>query len=76
MFSKPGAGPCIALHAPPTARDFFLANFYPYGQFREREREIGGWLGWWVGGWVGGWMEGWMDGCVDGWMCGWVFGWV
>ena len=31
--SRPGAGPYIALHATPTARDFFLANFYPFGPF-------------------------------------------
>ena len=30
---KPGAGPYIAMHATPTARDFFLANFYPSGPF-------------------------------------------
>ena len=26
---KPGAGPYKATHATPTARDFFLTNFYP-----------------------------------------------
>ena len=30
---KPGAGPYIATRATPTARDFFLANFYPSGPF-------------------------------------------
>ena len=30
---KPGAGQYIAMHATPTARDFFLANFYPTGPF-------------------------------------------
>ena len=30
---KPGAGPCIAMHVTPTARDFFLANYYPSGPF-------------------------------------------
>ena len=30
---KSGAGPYIAMHAMPTARDFFLANFYPSGLF-------------------------------------------
>ena len=29
----PGAGSYTAIHATPTARDFFLANFYPPGQF-------------------------------------------
>ena len=28
---KPGVGQYIAIHATPTARDFFLANFYPSG---------------------------------------------
>ena len=28
---KPGAGPYKATHATPTARDFFLASFYPSG---------------------------------------------
>ena len=28
-----GAGPCTATHAAPTARNFFLANFYPSGPF-------------------------------------------
>ena len=28
---KPGTGPYIVMHATPTARDFFLANFYPSG---------------------------------------------
>ena len=26
---KPGAGPYLAMHATPTARDFFLSKFYP-----------------------------------------------
>ena len=30
---KPGIGQCIAKHATRTARDFFLANFYPSGLF-------------------------------------------
>ena len=30
---KPGAGQYIAMHATPTARDFFLANVYPSGPF-------------------------------------------
>ena len=30
---KPGAGPYIAMHVTPTARDFFLANCYPSGPF-------------------------------------------
>ena len=30
---KPGVGQCIAIHAMLTARDFFLANFYPSGPF-------------------------------------------
>ena len=30
---KPGVGQYIAIHAMLTARDFFLANFYPSGQF-------------------------------------------
>ena len=30
---KPGVGPNIALHATPTARDFFLGNFCPSGPF-------------------------------------------
>ena len=30
---KPGAGPYMAKHATPTARDFFLANFYPSDPF-------------------------------------------
>ena len=30
---KPGAGLYIAMRAMPTARDFFLANFYPSGPF-------------------------------------------
>ena len=30
---KPGVGQCIAMHATRTARDFFLANFYPSGPF-------------------------------------------
>ena len=30
---KPGAGLCIAMHATPTARNFFLANFYPPDPF-------------------------------------------
>ena len=29
----PGAGPYIAMHATPTARDFFLVNFYPSSLF-------------------------------------------
>ena len=31
--SKPGVGQYIAIHATLTARDFFLANFYPPGPF-------------------------------------------
>ena len=30
---KPGVGQYIAMHAMLTARDFFLANFYPSGPF-------------------------------------------
>ena len=30
---KPGVSQCIATHATLTARDFFLANFYPSGPF-------------------------------------------
>ena len=30
LLLKPGAGPYIALHATPTAKDFFLANFLPF----------------------------------------------
>ena len=30
---KPGALPYIAMHATPTARNFFLANFYSSGPF-------------------------------------------
>ena len=30
---KPGAGQYIAIHAMPTAKDFFLASFYPFGPF-------------------------------------------
>ena len=30
---KPGVGQYIAVHATLTARDFFLANFYPSGPF-------------------------------------------
>ena len=30
---KPGVGQYIAIHATPTARDFFLAYFYPSGPF-------------------------------------------
>ena len=30
---KPGVGEYIAIHATLTARDFFLANFYPSGPF-------------------------------------------
>ena len=30
---KPGVGEYIAVHATLTARDFFLANFYPFGSF-------------------------------------------
>ena len=30
---KPGVGQYIAIHATLTARDFFLANFYPTGPF-------------------------------------------
>ena len=30
---KPGAGPYVAIYAAPTARDFFLASFYPSGPF-------------------------------------------
>ena len=30
---KPAAGPYMAMYAAPTARDFFLANFYPSGPF-------------------------------------------
>ena len=30
---KPGVGQYIAMHATLIARDFFLANFYPSGQF-------------------------------------------
>ena len=30
---KPGVGQYIAMHATLTARDFFLANFYPSGPF-------------------------------------------
>ena len=33
FLSKPGVGHYIAMHASPTARDFFLANFYPLGPF-------------------------------------------
>ena len=33
LHFKPGAGLCIAMHATPTAREFFLANFYPSGPF-------------------------------------------
>ena len=33
LLLKPGAGQNIAMHATPTARDFFLANFYPFGPF-------------------------------------------
>ena len=29
----PGASPYIAMHATPTARDLFIANFYPSGPF-------------------------------------------
>ena len=32
-FLKPGVGQYIAMHATLTARDFFLANFYPSGPF-------------------------------------------
>ena len=31
--SKPGVGQYIAIHATLTARDFFLADFYPSGPF-------------------------------------------
>ena len=30
---KPKVVQCLAIHATLTARDFFLANFYPSGQF-------------------------------------------
>ena len=30
---KSGAGPSITMHATPTVRDFFPANFYPSGPF-------------------------------------------
>ena len=30
---KPGVGQYIAIHATLTARDFFVANFYPSGPF-------------------------------------------
>ena len=30
---KPGVGQCVAMHATLTARDFFVANFYPSGPF-------------------------------------------
>ena len=30
---KPGVGPYMAIHATLTARDFFLAYFYPSGPF-------------------------------------------
>ena len=30
---KPGVGQCIGMHATLTARDFFLANFYPSDPF-------------------------------------------
>ena len=30
---KPGVGQHVAIHATLTARDFFLANFYPSGPF-------------------------------------------
>ena len=30
---KPGVGQCTAIHATLTARDFFLAYFYPSGPF-------------------------------------------
>ena len=30
---KPGIGQCIAVHATLTARDFFLADFYPSDPF-------------------------------------------
>ena len=33
LFLKPGVGQYIALHATLTARDFFLAYFYPSGPF-------------------------------------------
>ena len=33
LLLKPGAGQYIAMHATLTARDFFLANFYPSGPF-------------------------------------------
>ena len=33
FLSKPGVGRYIATHAMLTARDFFLANFYPSGPF-------------------------------------------
>ena len=29
LSSKPAVGPCVAMHAMRTAKDFFLANFYP-----------------------------------------------
>ena len=31
--SKPGVGQCIAIHATPIVRDFFLACFYPSDPF-------------------------------------------
>ena len=33
LLLKPGVGQYIAMHATLTARDFFLANFYPSGSF-------------------------------------------
>ena len=37
---KPGVGQYMAIHATFTARDFFLANFYPSGSF-DFLRDIG-----------------------------------
>ena len=33
LLSKPGVGKYIAIHATLTAREFFLANFYPSSPF-------------------------------------------
>ena len=33
LLLKPGVGQYIAMHATLTARDFFLANFYPSAPF-------------------------------------------
>ena len=37
---KPGAGPYIAMHATSTARDFFLANFYPSPVFLQNLSQV------------------------------------